>query len=169
MLSGQEEATYAALGVISGFFQPKGLAGDMGGGSLEVAEIIGDRVGERMVSMPLGALPVMAMLEAGLDAAKKRIDAILDGALPPLLTEPVFYAIGGGWRALARVHIATKTVRRSASFTATTSPPTRCARCAKKIARMSPAEVAALPDVPSPAGRHAAGRGAGHVTGCCAS
>ena len=106
VLSGQEEATYAALGVISGFFQPKGLAGDMGGGSLEVAEVVGDRVGERMVSMPLGALPVKAMLAEGADAAKKAIDALLDASLPPLLTDPVFYAIGGGWRALARVHIA---------------------------------------------------------------
>ena len=106
MLSGAEEATYAALGVISGFFQPKGHAGDMGGGSLEVAEVVGDRVGERMVSMPLGALPVRAMLAEGVDAAKKQIDAVLDARLPPLLTDPVFYAIGGGWRALARVHIA---------------------------------------------------------------
>ena len=30
VLSGQEEATYAALGVISGFFKPKGLVGDIG-------------------------------------------------------------------------------------------------------------------------------------------
>ena len=58
VLTGVEEATYAALGVISGFFQPKGLTGDMGGGSLEVAEVLGDRVGERTASMPLGALPV---------------------------------------------------------------------------------------------------------------
>ena len=63
LLTGSEEASYAAMGVISGFFQPKGLAGDLGGGSLEVAEIIADRVGERTVSMPLGALPVKAMME----------------------------------------------------------------------------------------------------------
>ena len=57
--------------------------------------------------MPLGALPVIAMLREGVDAAKKRVDEILDASLPPLLTDPVFYAIGGGWRALARVHLAT--------------------------------------------------------------
>ena len=88
VLSGPEEATYAALGVISGFFQPKGLAGDMGGGSLEVAEVVGDRVGERMVSMPLGALPVRAMLAEGVDTAKKQIDALLDARLPPLADRP---------------------------------------------------------------------------------
>ena len=70
MLTGKEEATYTALGVISGFFQPKGLAGDMGGGSLEVAEVVGDEVGERMVSMPVGALPVNAMMTERVDAAQ---------------------------------------------------------------------------------------------------
>ena len=148
VLSGMEEATYAALGVISGFFQPKGLAGDMGGGSLEVAEVVGDRVGERMVSMPLGALPVMAMLADGPDAAKKRIDAILDASLPPLLTDPVFYAIGGGWRALARVHIAMTNAPISVVHGYDVAAEDIRA-LAKKIARMSPAEVAALPDAPS--------------------
>ena len=37
VLTGAEEAHYAALGVIAGFYRPSGLVGDMGGGSLEVA------------------------------------------------------------------------------------------------------------------------------------
>jgi exopolyphosphatase/guanosine-5'-triphosphate,3'-diphosphate pyrophosphatase len=148
LLSGEEEATYAALGVISGFFQPKGLTGDMGGGSLEVAEIVGDHVGERMVSMPLGALPVKAMLAEGPEAAKKRIDAILESSLPPLLTDPVFYAIGGGWRALARVHIAMNA--RPISVVHGYDVVADDVRAlAKKISRMAPAEVAALADVPA--------------------
>jgi exopolyphosphatase / guanosine-5'-triphosphate,3'-diphosphate pyrophosphatase len=148
ILSGPEEATYASLGVISGFFQPKGLAGDMGGGSLEVAEIVGDRVGERTVSMPLGGLPVKAMLAEGFDSARKRIDAILRESLPPMLTDPVFYAIGGGWRALARVHIAMN--NNPISVVHGYDVPAESVRAlAKKIARMSPEEVAALPDVPS--------------------
>ena len=62
----------------------------MGGGSLEVAEAIDDRVGERWVSMPLGALPVEAMLADGLSSAKRRIDAILRESLPPALGEAGF-------------------------------------------------------------------------------
>jgi exopolyphosphatase/guanosine-5'-triphosphate,3'-diphosphate pyrophosphatase len=148
VLSGHEEATYAALGVISGFFQPKGLAGDLGGGSLEVAEILGDRVGERTVSMPLGALPVRAMMVDGVEAARKRIDAILQDSLPPLLTDPVFYAVGGGWRALARVHLAIS--RAPISVVHGYEVAAEDARgLAKRIARMSPDEVAALPDMPS--------------------
>lgn len=105
ILSGAEEARYAALGVISGFFRPLGLVGDMGGGSLEVAEVLDDHVGERWVSLPLGALPVEALLEKGFDQAKRRIDAMLADGLPPALTNPVFYPVGGGWRALAKAHM----------------------------------------------------------------
>jgi exopolyphosphatase/guanosine-5'-triphosphate,3'-diphosphate pyrophosphatase len=147
VLSGTEEATYAALGVISGFFQPKGLTGDMGGGSLEVAEVLGDRVGERTVSMPLGALPVKAMMAEGLDAAKKRIDAVLAANLPPMLTDPVFHAIGGGWRALARVHIAT-TGHPVSTVHGHEADAGAILKLARRITRLSPEAVAALPDLP---------------------
>lgn len=147
-LSGEEEAHYAALGVISGFFQPNGLAGDMGGGSLEVSEVLGDRVGDRKVSMPLGALPVKALMEKGIDEAKEAVDAILKESLPPMLTEPTFYAIGGGWRGLARVHIA-ETDAPIAVVHNHEIEAGEARALAKRIARMSPDEVAGLPDVPS--------------------
>ena len=81
ILSGAEEARFATFGVISGFFRPVGTVGDMGGGSLEVAEAIDDRVGDRWVSLPLGALPVEAMLSEGVSAAKRQIDEILRRSL----------------------------------------------------------------------------------------
>jgi exopolyphosphatase/guanosine-5'-triphosphate,3'-diphosphate pyrophosphatase len=105
ILSGAEEARFATLGVISGFFRPVGSVGDMGGGSLEVAEAIDDHVGDRWVSLPLGALPVEAMLSQGLSAAKRRVDDILGRSLPRALARPVFYPVGGGWRALAKAHM----------------------------------------------------------------
>src|SRR6476646_8279665 len=77
VLSGAEEARFATLGVISGFFRPVGTVGDMGGGSLEVAEALDDQVGERWVSLPLGALPVEALLLEGGGEAKRRVDAML--------------------------------------------------------------------------------------------
>jgi exopolyphosphatase/guanosine-5'-triphosphate,3'-diphosphate pyrophosphatase len=147
ILSGEEEAKYTALGVISGFFQPKGLVGDIGGGSLEVAEILGDRVGERVTSMPLGPLPVGKMMKEGFDTAKAEIDAILDGNLPPLLTEPVFYAVGGGWRALARVHIAMSD-HPIGVVHGYELPAKALSKLAKAVSKMAPQEVAQLPDVP---------------------
>ena len=106
VLSGEQEAHYASLGVISGFYRPSGIVGDMGGGSLEIATVHDDRVGLGAVSMPLGALPVQALLAHSNDEAKRRVDAILRESVPLTLTEPVFYAVGGGWRSFAKVHMA---------------------------------------------------------------
>jgi exopolyphosphatase/guanosine-5'-triphosphate,3'-diphosphate pyrophosphatase len=148
VLSGSEEAHFAALGVVAGFYRPRGLIGDMGGGSVEVAEVVDDRVGERSVSLPLGALPVSALLARHGRAAKDEVDAIIGDRLPPPLTEPVFHPIGGGWRALARVHmaLADAPVKVAHGY----ELDAKEARAfAKKVWRMSKAEVAALPDVPS--------------------
>ena len=148
LLDGHEEAHYSALGVISGFYRPHGLMGDIGGGSLEIAEVLDDRVGERSVSLALGALPVTELLAGGQGAAKARIDEVLRESLPPLLTDPVFYAVGGGWRALARVAIAEQAPL--CPMPQGMEMEAREARLlAKRIARASPEEVAALPDVPS--------------------
>ncbi|SFC85462.1 Ppx/GppA phosphatase family protein [Tropicimonas isoalkanivorans] len=148
LISGEEEATFAALGVISGFFQPRGLVGDIGGGSLEIAEVLGDRVGDRKVSMPLGALPVRAMMEKDPEEAKKSVDAILDANLPPMLTQPVFHAVGGGWRALARIHMAMNDWPISVVH-GYDLPARDMSKFAKSVSRMTPEEIAELPDVPS--------------------
>ena len=148
ILSGAEEARYAALGVISGFFRPVGTVGDMGGGSLEVTEAIDDRVGENWVSLPLGALPVEAMLADGLSAAKRRIDEILRRSLDRTLARPVFYPVGGGWRALAKAHIEAvdAPVRVVHGYTLKAS----VARdFAKSLSRLSPAKLTATPGVPA--------------------
>jgi exopolyphosphatase/guanosine-5'-triphosphate,3'-diphosphate pyrophosphatase len=136
ILSGREEAYYAALGVVSGFYRPRGLVGDFGGGSLEIAEARDDRVGERSVSMPIGSLPVEAMMERSASAGREEIDALLAARLPAAPAQPVFYAVGGGWRALAHIHLA-KLGRPSASSTAMRSRQMRCApsRSASGIAR----------------------------------
>lgn len=107
ILSGAEEARYATLGVISGFFRPAGVVGDMGGGSLEIAVAMDDTVGEEWVSLPLGALPVESILKDR-DNAKRRIDAILKESLPTSLARPTFFAVGGGWRSFAKAHMLAK-------------------------------------------------------------
>ena len=147
ILSGAEEASFAALGVISGFFRPTGLVGDMGGGSLEFAEVLDDRVGERWVSLPLGSLPVQSLLAKDAGRAKSRIDKLLRQT-PPALTDPVFYAVGGSWRALAKVHMAT-----TQSPVQVVHGYTVAARelraFAKKLWRMPEEKVAKLPGLPA--------------------
>ncbi|MFY9968103.1 MAG: Ppx/GppA phosphatase family protein [Roseiarcus sp.] len=146
ILTGQEEARYATLGVISGFFRPVGLVGDMGGGSLEVAEAIDDHVGGGWVSLPLGALPVEAMLAEGVASAKRRVDDILREGLKSGLSRPVFYPVGGGWRALAKAHIesvdAPVKVVHGYELTASVARD-----FAQFVLRLSPARLAATPGV----------------------
>jgi exopolyphosphatase/guanosine-5'-triphosphate,3'-diphosphate pyrophosphatase len=106
ILTGAEEARFAALGVISGFFRPVGVVGDMGGGSLELSEALDDRVGDQWVSLPLGALPIETIMQREGDEAKDRIDALLAKEVPSsLANHPTFYAVGGGWRSFAKAHM----------------------------------------------------------------
>jgi exopolyphosphatase/guanosine-5'-triphosphate,3'-diphosphate pyrophosphatase len=146
ILSGAEEAKFAALGVISGFFRPVGSVGDMGGGSLEVAEAIDDHVGDRWVSLPLGALPVEAMLAEGLSSAKRKLDEILRRDLPRALAKPVFYPVGGGWRALAKAHMEAvgAPVKVVHGYTLAAAEAREFARV---VSRLSPAKLAATPGV----------------------
>jgi len=146
ILSGAEEARYAALGVVSGFFRPIGTVGDMGGGSLEVSEAIDDKVGDRWVSMPLGALPVEAMMAEGNASAKKGVDEILRGHLSPALGRPVFFPVGGGWRCLAKAHM--EQVDAPVKVVHGYSLDAETARAfAKSISRMTPAKLAETPGV----------------------
>lgn len=107
LLSGAEEARLSALGVLSGFYAPDGLVGDMGGGSLELVDVSRESVGEG-VTMPLGGLALQDMSGGSLKKAQKIIRSALERAPEYLehLHGRTFYAVGGTWRALARLHQA---------------------------------------------------------------
>src|SRR5262249_8552278 len=143
---GVEEARFSTLGVISGFFRPVGSVGDMGGGSLEVAEAIDDRAGDRWASLPLGALPVEAMMAEGVSVAKGRIDEVLRRSLPRALARPVFYAVGGGWRALAKTHMEAvgAPVKVVHGYTLGCAEARKFARA---VSRLTAAKLAATPGV----------------------
>ncbi|MEZ5930901.1 MAG: Ppx/GppA family phosphatase [Alphaproteobacteria bacterium] len=148
VLSGQEEARFAALGVISGFHRPKGLVGDLGGGSLDLAQAIVDRVGDLRLSLPLGALPITERMAEDPAAAKREIDEILAAELPAIMTFPTFYAVGGGWRALARVHMTMTDAPVKIAHGYTLEGP-EARDFAKMIRRLDRQAVASLPNVPT--------------------
>lgn len=106
ILSGIEEATYSAFGVLSGIPEARGVMGDLGGGSLELVAINGDELGDR-VTLPLGPLRIPSLGSYG--AIKKYIDEQLAtvGWLKKWKGTSL-YAVGGSWRAIARVHMAQK-------------------------------------------------------------
>jgi exopolyphosphatase/guanosine-5'-triphosphate,3'-diphosphate pyrophosphatase len=104
LISGDREANLSALGVISGFAAPDGIVGDLGGGSLELVSVSGTSVGSG-VSVPLGGLALLDRSGGSLKAAEKIVRDELDG-LPQVeaMKGRNFYAVGGTWRALAKLH-----------------------------------------------------------------
>ncbi|HEV2571658.1 exopolyphosphatase [Methylocella sp. CPCC 101449] len=105
LLSGERESRLAALGVVSGFYAPDGVVGDLGGGSLELNEVHGGRLGKG-VSLPLGGLSLMDMTGRSPKKASKLVrDAIAQIKGLDQLKGRTFYAVGGTWRALARLHM----------------------------------------------------------------
>ena len=105
VLSGQQEAELAAKGILMGFRSPDGLAGDLGGGSIEIIDVAGDTL-RQAATLPLGGLRL-------LDASGGRIDRATDiadehiGSIPWLGKgrDRSFHAVGGTWRAIARLHM----------------------------------------------------------------
>ncbi len=105
VLSGTREANLTALGVVSGIHAPDGIVGDLGGGSLELIDVHGSRV-RHGLTLPLGGLALQDIAGRSLKKAERFVEQTLDRL--GMLEEGegrTFYAVGGTWRALARLHM----------------------------------------------------------------
>ena len=105
VLSGRREAELSALGVVCGIHNPDGIVGDLGGGSLELVDVRGTKT-KAGVTLPLGGLTLQDLSERSLKCADKIVrDALTK--IPALAagSKRTFYAVGGTWRALARLHM----------------------------------------------------------------
>jgi exopolyphosphatase/guanosine-5'-triphosphate,3'-diphosphate pyrophosphatase len=105
VLSGKREANLTALGVVSGMHKPDGIVGDLGGGSLELVDVHGTRVHSGL-TLPLGGLALQDIAGKSIKKAEKfvadtfkNLDMLGEGQ------GRTFYAVGGTWRALARLHM----------------------------------------------------------------
>ena len=106
ILSGNEEATYAANGVACGFVSPRGVVADMGGGSVEFTAIDGKPVGES-ISLPLGGLRLVDETGNDVKEARKLVkDQLAKNAVLANQKGGTFYAVGGTWRSLGRLQMA---------------------------------------------------------------
>ena len=105
ILSGPREAKLSALGVVSGVHNPDGIVGDLGGGSLELIDVRGNRL-HSGVTLPLGSLALQDSSHKSLKRAERIVKTDLSGiAQLKAGRGRAFYAVGGTWRALARIHI----------------------------------------------------------------
>ncbi|MEM6886823.1 MAG: Ppx/GppA family phosphatase [Pseudomonadota bacterium] len=102
VIDGEEEARLSAQGVLLGWPGSFGLVCDIGGSSLELAEIAGGRVGRRVTS-PLGPLKLRDV-KGGRAARAKHIRTVTETLSKKMGTQrDRLFLVGGSWRAIARV------------------------------------------------------------------
>ena len=144
VLSGEEEAKYAAMGVLAGAPDAHGVSADMGGASLELTRLNGDGV-EHGLTLPLGPFALAEGKGFDADRIRTRIDQRLKPVAAQFQTDRL-YAVGGAWRTLAQVHMALKSyplkVVHQYEMTADEALET-----ARLVAHQSPAGLAKLPGV----------------------
>lgn len=99
VLSGEEEARHAALGVLAGAPDADGVVGDLGGSSLELTRIEAGRPGDA-VTLALGAFALRGADGFDLLRVRTHADRVLGGLGGRLRAERL-YAVGGSWRNLA--------------------------------------------------------------------
>lgn len=103
LLSGAEEAEAAGCGVLSAIPDAHGVSVDLGGGSLELAEVANGQVGRR-ASFPLGVLRLPALRQGGQQMFERAVRRMMKAASwPGDLAGLPLYLVGGSWRALARL------------------------------------------------------------------
>jgi exopolyphosphatase/guanosine-5'-triphosphate,3'-diphosphate pyrophosphatase len=105
-LPGEQEADFAAAGLLCGIPTADGVLADIGGGSMELVRL---EQGRRGIARTLKLGVIRLSERAGGDPVRARALAEQDLATVPWLGEGSgrdLYLVGGAWRALARIHIA---------------------------------------------------------------
>ncbi|MBA4492665.1 Ppx/GppA family phosphatase [Paracoccus sp. S1E-3] len=103
VIDGEEEARLSAQGVLLGWPDAKGLVCDIGGNSMELAEVDGKGgIGKRVTS-PLGPFRLQ-QVQGGEEGLRAHIKAIMQGLAKKMGTDhDRIYLVGGSWRAIARL------------------------------------------------------------------
>jgi exopolyphosphatase/guanosine-5'-triphosphate,3'-diphosphate pyrophosphatase len=105
VLSGEEEAHYAAVGVLAGAPDATGVVGDLGGASLELVRLSATGAGQG-VTLPLGPFSLAGPNGASFDAERvRRLSRERIAAVAGDFRTDTFHAVGGAWRNLALLHM----------------------------------------------------------------
>lgn len=146
VISGEREAELGAKAVLSSFHEPFGLSADLGGGSMELAMVERSRVGDR-ASCHLGGLRILDAT----DGKRERMEELIKSELKSIpwlkhAAPPAIYAIGGGFRSLAKLHM--KKTNYPLDLVHEYHMGRRAvAQLRERLLEMSPAELQALPNI----------------------
>jgi exopolyphosphatase/guanosine-5'-triphosphate,3'-diphosphate pyrophosphatase len=146
IISGETEAQLSALGLVSALPDADGAMGDLGGGSLELVRLDKGALGPQ-ATLPLGPLRLNEAEREGEDIGEIVKETLLGLRWLPGLAGRTFYAIGGAWRALARIHQAHHDYRLRV-IDGYRVDPDAFRDFLRLVARMSDAALKQLPDVP---------------------
>ena len=102
-LTGDEEARFAALGVLAGQPDAEGVVGDLGGSSLELVRLNGHDP-EAGATLPLGPFALGAPRPLDAERTRRVVEATLAPHANHFATRH-FHAVGGAWRNLALFHM----------------------------------------------------------------
>ncbi|RYY24025.1 MAG: Ppx/GppA family phosphatase [Sphingomonadales bacterium] len=148
LLTGEQEAMAAGMGVLSAIPDADGIVGDLGGGSLELVRVVAGTVTDR-ISFPLGVLRIGAIRAKGEQALARTVAKLIGEAgwagrgkdLP-------FYLVGGSWRSLARldIHLSGFPLPIAHHYAL---PLTRITELGRRLATISKPELKAIPDLSS--------------------
>jgi exopolyphosphatase/guanosine-5'-triphosphate,3'-diphosphate pyrophosphatase len=104
VLSGTDEAKFAAEGVLAGTPGVDGVAGDLGGSSLELARLANGRY-EGGSTYPLGPLALDTGGAFNDDKILAKAKDVLANAPELKKSGDTFFAVGGAWRAIGTLHM----------------------------------------------------------------
>ncbi|MEM8629695.1 MAG: Ppx/GppA family phosphatase [Pseudomonadota bacterium] len=147
VIDGREEARLSAQGVLLGWPGAEGIVSDIGGSSMELAQLTGGAVGERLTSS-LGP-QVLAGVKGGKKGRRAFIRQRIESMAERLEVKGKrLFLVGGSWRAFARIDMARNqyplTVQHEYRMTTKSALET-----AKFILNHEPSEVASLSGVSS--------------------
>jgi exopolyphosphatase/guanosine-5'-triphosphate,3'-diphosphate pyrophosphatase len=155
LLSGDEEARAAAMGVIGAFPGARGAIADLGGGSLELTAIANGETA-RETSLPFGTLRLPALRADGAGRFKERISKQLKATGWDKPIGGTLYLVGGTWRALAcyAMHEQGSPLTDPHGFTLTSAEALTLAKRLRRskrsilavVPRVSPMRATKLPD-----------------------
>jgi exopolyphosphatase / guanosine-5'-triphosphate,3'-diphosphate pyrophosphatase len=105
ILSGEQEAIYAAYGVIATTWKPHGIVVDMGGGSTDISYINETLEPRFITSIPHGALYFATYHEKH---GNKQLQSHINKLLKPIkkISARNIYAVGGSFRSIAAHNMA---------------------------------------------------------------
>lgn len=104
VISGTEEARLSAMGVLSGAPGADGIMGDLGGASVELVGLNRAEIAEQ-VTLPLGPFRLMDVKEGKSRLRELIADRLRAEGWLEAYRGRTFYAVGGNWRALAKIHM----------------------------------------------------------------